>query len=167
MSLDTRLITPQLCFDTQALEAAEFYVDIFEQSEILNVVKRLKDDPGGRAGSVVTVTVRLRGYEYMFCNGGPRFRFTDAVSMSVLCESQAEIDFYWDRLTSGGGQEVGCGRLTDRFGVPWQIAPANHWERMKSKDAEAIDRMLQAILTMKKLDIDALDRAFAGQPVPA
>lgn len=167
MSFDTRLITPQLCFDTQAEDAARFYVDIFEQSEIVNIVTRLQDDPGGRAGTVLTVTVRLRGYEYLFCNGGPHFRFSDAISMYVLCESQAEIDYYWERLTSGGGQAIECGWLTDRFGVSWQIVPASHWEHMKSTDAQAVSRMLQALAMMTKPDADALNRAFKGQPVPA
>lgn len=167
MSFDTRLITPQLCFDNQAEDAARFYAGIFEQSEIVNIVKRLKDDPGGKAGTVLTVTVRLRGYEYIFCNGGPHFRFSDAISMYVLCESQAEIDDYWDRLTADGGKALECGWLTDRFGVSWQIVPASQWAQMKSTDAKAVSRMLDALSGMKKVDADALNRAFRGEPVPA
>lgn len=162
MSYDLRLITPMLCFDTQAEEAASFYVSIFEDSEILNTVIRQSEDPGGKPGSAVTVTVRLRGHEYMFCNGGPHFKFSDAISMFVRCESQAEIDFYWDKLTDGGKAEQ-CGWLTDRFGVSWQISSARHWDYMKSKDAAAVDRVNQATLQMVKIDLAALDRAFEGR----
>ncbi|HVZ30273.1 MAG TPA: VOC family protein [Asticcacaulis sp.] len=169
MSYDLRLITPQLTFASQAEEAANFYVSIFEDSEILNTVVRQQDDPGGKQGDILTVTVRLRGYEYLFCNGGPHFHFTDAISLFVRCESQAEIDFYWDKLTAGGGKEGQCGWLTDKFGVSWQIGSARHWDYMKSKDAEAVDRMCQAVFTMTKIDMMALDRAFDGKPaqVPA
>jgi two-component system sensor histidine kinase QseC len=165
MSYDLRLITPQLTFENQAEEAAHFYVSIFEDSEILNTVVRQQNDPGGRQGDVLTVTLRLRGYEYLFCNGGSHFRFTDAVSLFVRCESQAEIDFYWEKLTAGGGKPGRCGWLTDKFGVSWQIGSARHWDYMKSQDAAAIDRMCQAILKMTKIDMMALDRAFEGKDV--
>ncbi len=161
MSYDLRLITPMLCFNDQAEEAANFYVSIFEDSEILNTVLRQHDDPG----SVLTVTVRLRGYEYMLCNGGPHFRFTDAISLFVRCESQAEIDFYWDRLTADGGRPDQCGWLTDKFGVSWQIGSARHWDYMKSKDAAAVNRLTQAVMSMTKIDMQALDRAFEGKDV--
>jgi two-component system sensor histidine kinase QseC len=165
MSYDLRLITPQLTFENQAEEAAHFYVSIFEDSEILNTVVRQQNDPGGRQGDVLTVTLRLRGYEYLFCNGGSHFRFTDAVSLFVRCESQAEIDFYWEKLTAGGGKPGRCGWLTDKFGVSWQIGSARHWDYMKSKDAAAVDRLTQAVLKMTKIDMQALDRAFEGKDV--
>jgi predicted 3-demethylubiquinone-9 3-methyltransferase (glyoxalase superfamily) len=150
-------ITPFLWFDHQAEEAADFYTSIFPNSKIVNVVRY---GPGamGPAGSVMTVEFLLEGQTFVALNGGPHFKFTEAVSFVVNCQTQDEVDFYWERLSAGGG-EVQCGWLKDKFGLSWQIVPTLLIELLSDSDPEKTQRVTKAMLTMKKLDIRALKRA--------
>ena|ERR1041384_7564450 len=153
-------ITPFLWFDTQAEDAANFYVSIFPDSTIANVT-HLGDDVPGPKGKVMTVTFRLAGQQFIALNGGPEFPFTEAISLHVNCETQDEVDYYWDRLTDGGS-EVQCGWLKDKFGVSWQIVPTVLGELMGDPDAEKAGRVAQAMLKMIKLDIAELQAAYDG-----
>ena len=150
-------ITPFLWFDTQAEEAARYYTSIFKNSKILSISRYTEVGPRP-AGSVMTVEFELDGEKFVALNGGPQYTFTHAVSFVVNCETQAEVDHYWSRL-SEGGKEVQCGWLTDKYGLSWQIVPAVLMELLKSGDAEKRNRVMRAILKMVKLDIAALERA--------
>lgn len=153
-------ITPCLWFDGQAEEAANFYVSLFENSKILDKTYYSEAGPGP-AGSVLTVTFELDGQEYVALNGGPEFKFTEAVSFTVNCKDQAEVDAFWDKLTKDGGEEVQCGWLRDKFGLSWQIVPAEFQEMLKTADAGTSARMMQAMFKMKKLDLATLKAAAA------
>jgi predicted 3-demethylubiquinone-9 3-methyltransferase (glyoxalase superfamily) len=144
-------ITPFLWFNDNAEEAVNFYMSIFKNSKILDV-KRYGEAGPGPKGSVMVIAFELDGQEFTALNGGPHFQFTEAVSFVVKCEDQAEIDFYWDALTAGGG-EVQCGWLKDKFGLSWQVVPKNIGELIGTPAA------MQAMMTMKKLDIATLKRA--------
>ena len=150
-------ITPFLWFDTQAEEAARYYTSIFKNSKILSISRYTEVGPRP-AGSVMTVEFELDGEKFVALNGGPQYTFTHAVSFVVNCETQAEVDHYWSRL-SEGGKEVQCGWLTDKYGLSWQIVPAVLMELLKSGDAEKRNRVMRAMLKMVKLDIAALERA--------
>ncbi len=156
-------ITPCLWFDTQAEEAATFYTSIFENSRIIEVV-RYGDAGPGPAGSVMTVAFALEGHEFVALNGGPQFTFNEAVSFQVSCETQDEVDAYWAKLTDGG-EEGPCGWLKDRFGLSWQIVPTRLMELVKDPDAERSQRAMQAMFSMKKIDIAAVEQAAAAAPV--
>jgi predicted 3-demethylubiquinone-9 3-methyltransferase (glyoxalase superfamily) len=155
-------ITPFLWFDHQAEEAANFYVAIFKNSRIHGVARY--DDESSRAsgrpkGSVMTVSFELDGQEFTALNGGPLFKFTEAISLVVNCETQAEVDHFWNMLTAGG-QEVQCGWLKDRFGVSWQVVPAVLPQMLQDKDPERAKRVMAAMLQMKKISVDGLKRAY-------
>jgi len=157
----TQKITPFLWFDNQAEEAANHYVSIFENSKIASLVRY--DDEAARAagrpkGSVMTVAFQLDGQEFVALNGGPPFKFTEAISFVVNCETQEEVDHFWERL-SAGGQEVQCGWLKDRFGVSWQVVPTLLVELLQDKGPEKSQRVMAAMLKMKKLNIEALKRS--------
>jgi len=154
-------ISSCLWFDTQAEEAAKFYVSVFENSRILNISHYGENMPMP-AGTVLTVDFELDGVRFMALNGGPQFKFTEAVSFVVSCKSQEEIDELWRKLTAGGS-EVQCGWLKDRYGLSWQIVPEAMEDWLKSDDDAGKQRMLQAIEGMVKLDIAALKRAFDGK----
>jgi predicted 3-demethylubiquinone-9 3-methyltransferase (glyoxalase superfamily) len=154
-------IRPFLWFDKEAEEAAEFYVSIFKNSRVLEVA-RYGDAGPGPAGSAMTVAFVLDGEEFIALNGGPHFRFTEAISLFVTCEDQAEIDHFWNKLTAGGAPSQ-CGWLKDRFGVSWQIVPSVLMTLLQDKDSERSTRVMQAMLQMRKLDIAALQRAHQGQ----
>ncbi|ALM43122.1 VOC family protein [Streptomyces albidoflavus] len=154
-------ITTNLWFDGQAEEAAAFYTSLFEDARILGV-ERFTDAGPGEPGSVVTVTFQLAGQEFVAINGGPEFTFTEAISLSVDCETQEEVDRYWEALTADGGEEVQCGWLKDKYGLSWQIVPRALVELLASSDREAATRATRAMLEMKKLDIQALRDAAAG-----
>ncbi|MYW56954.1 MULTISPECIES: VOC family protein [unclassified Streptomyces] len=154
-------ITTNLWFDGQAEEAAAFYTSLFEDARILGV-ERFTDAGPGEPGSVVTVTFQLAGQEFVAINGGPEFTFTEAISLSVDCETQEEVDRYWQALTADGGEEVQCGWLKDKYGLSWQIVPRALVELLASSDREAATRATRAMLEMKKLDIQALRDAAAG-----
>ncbi len=155
-------ITPFLWFDTNAEAAAEFYVSIFKNSKILNV-SRYGDAGPGPKGSVMVVNFQLAGQEFTALNGGPLFKFSEAFSLVVNCETQKELDEYWSKLTSGGGQESQCGWLKDKFGFSWQIVPTELGKLMSAKDPAKVNRVMQALLQMKKLDIAKLQQAAEGK----
>jgi|SRR5215472_10292263 len=157
-------ITPCLWFDHQAEEAAKFYVSIFENSAI-GVVSRYGKEGfevhGRPEGSVMTVSFCLEGQEFTALNGGPHFKFTEAISFVVRCQTQAEIDRYWDKLGKGGDERAQqCGWLKDKYGVSWQIVPAALFEMMANVDGVKSERAMRAMLQMKKLDLAALRRAY-------
>ncbi len=150
-------ITPFLWFDNQAEEAATFYVSLFEDSEITDVARYPEDAPGP-AGEVMTVDFRLAGQQFIALNGGPQFPFTEAVSFSVSCKDQDEVDRFWSQLTEGGepGQ---CGWLKDRFGLSWQINPDRLGELLSDPDPKRAQAAMQAMLQMTKIEIKALEDA--------
>jgi len=154
-------ITQFLWFDNQAEEAAQFYTSIFKNSKILQV-SRYGDGGPGPKGSVMVVSFQLAGQEVTALNGGPRFQFSEAFSFVVSCDTQQEIDEYWGKLTSGGGAESMCGWLKDKFGFSWQIVPTQLGKLMGDKDPQKANRVMQALVKMKKLDIATLTAAAAG-----
>ena len=154
-------ITTFLSYDHQAEEAVRHYLSIFESGKIVNTV-RVGDGVPGPKGSVLTLTFELFGRTFVAMNGGPNFTFTQGVSLLVTCDTQAEIDRYWARLTEGGGKEIQCGWLVDRFGLSWQIVPRVFLEMIVDKDAGRAGRAMQAMMKMKKFDIAALERAYKG-----
>lgn len=153
-------IHPCLWFDHQAEEAAQFYVGIFKDSRVLRTTHYL-ESAHKPAGTVLTVVFELDGTEFTALNGGPEFPHTPAVSFVVKCEDQAEVDYYWDKL-SAGGKIVECGWLTDRYGVSWQVVPTTLLGMIASADTAAARRAVEAMYKMKKLDIAALEKAFRG-----
>ena len=150
-------ITPFLWFDHQAEEAANFYTSIFPNSKIVKVIRYGKNGPGP-AGSAMTVEFQLEGQTFVALNGGPHFKFTEAVSFVVNCQSQDEVDRYWEKL-SAGGAEIQCGWLKDKFGLSWQIVPTALPELLNDPDPKKSERVMKVMLTMKKLDIAALKKA--------
>jgi len=153
-------ITPFLWFDTQAEEAATFYASIFKNSKILKVARYGEAGPGP-AGSVMIMNFQIEGQEFIALNAGPRFKFTEAISFVINCQTQEEVDHYWNKLTADGGQESMCGWLKDKYGLSWQVTPTILGELMADKDAKKAQRVMQAMLQMKKIDIAALKRAYA------
>jgi predicted 3-demethylubiquinone-9 3-methyltransferase (glyoxalase superfamily) len=153
-------ITPNLWFDTEALEAAEFYVSVFPNSEITEVDYYGEAGPGP-AGTVLTVDFTLDGQPYTGINGGPQFTFDEAISLLITCHAQGEVDYYWDTLTAVG-EESQCGWLKDRYGLSWQVCPSGMGEVLGDADPERGQRAMRAMLGMKKIDIDALRAAADG-----
>jgi predicted 3-demethylubiquinone-9 3-methyltransferase (glyoxalase superfamily) len=156
-------ITPFLWFDDQAEEAVNFYVAIFKDSRIRSIARYEEEAAkasGRPKGSVMTVAFELNGQEFIALNGGPLFKFTEAISFVVNCETQEEVDHFWKRLTAGG-QEVQCGWLKDRFGVSWQIVPTVLGEMLQDKEPEKSRRVMAAMLKMKKINIEALKKAYS------
>ncbi|MGE3241090.1 MAG: VOC family protein [Pirellulales bacterium] len=152
-------ITPCLWFDTNALEAAQFYVSMFKNSK-LGKVSYYGDGAPLPKGTVLTVTFELDGQEFMGLNGGPMFKFTEATSFIVNCDSQAEIDNYWDKLTADGGQPVQCGWLKDKFGLSWQIVPKVISKMLTDKDPAKTARVMGEVMKMIKPDIKSLEAAY-------
>lgn len=153
--------TPCLWFDTEAEEAARFYVSIFKNSKITDIARyggAGAEVSGKREGTVMTVAFRLDGQDFLALNGGPQFTFSPAISLMVNCETQEEIDDMWEKL-SMDGEPSQCGWITDKFGVSWQVVPTCLSELMQAKDPEQSNRVMQALLGMRKIDIDALKRA--------
>jgi predicted 3-demethylubiquinone-9 3-methyltransferase (glyoxalase superfamily) len=153
-------ITPNLWFDTQALEAAEFYVSIFPNSEVGSITYYGEAGPGP-AGTVLTVDFTLDGQQYTAINGGPHFTFDEAISLLINCADQREVDHYWERLTDGG-EESQCGWLKDRYGLSWQVCPENWQDLLHGPDPARSRRATEAMLGMKKLDIAAIRAAADG-----
>ncbi|MFY9906285.1 MAG: VOC family protein [Terriglobales bacterium] len=154
-------IIPFLWFDTQAEEAAKFYVSIFKNSKILNLAHYGEAGPGPK-GSVMVATFQIEGQKFMALNGGPQYTFSPAISFYVDCETQAEVDELWEKLTAGGS-DVQCGWLRDKFGVSWQIIPKALIELMQDKDPVKSQRVFKAMMGMIKIDIEALKRAYRGE----
>ena len=154
-------IIPNLWFDTQAEEAAAFYTSIFENSRIGAITHYGQAGPR-EAGLVMTVEFELDGQRYVAINGGPEFRFNEAISLEIRCESQDEIDLYWSRLTADGGEEGPCGWLKDKYGVSWQVTPRALEDLIVDPDREKVDRVMKALLQMGKIDVAELERAAAA-----
>jgi predicted 3-demethylubiquinone-9 3-methyltransferase (glyoxalase superfamily) len=151
-------ISSFLWFDTQADEAAHFYASVFPNSKI-GKVARYGDAGPGPKGSVMTVEFELDGKPFIALNGGPQFKFTEAISFVVHCNTQQEVDTYWEKLLQGGGQESQCGWLKDKFGLSWQIVPTMLGQLLSDPDPKTSKRVMEAMLKMKKLDIPTLQRA--------
>lgn len=159
--MTSKPFTTCLWFDDQGEEAARYYVGIFKNSRITGV-HRYSDAGPRPAGTVMTVEFELNGQQFVALNGGPQYKFTPATSIMVECADQAEVDYYWGRLTEGGS-EVACGWLTDRYGLSWQIVPSVFLAMLNDEDAERVSRVTAAMLRMKKFDIAELERARAGE----
>ncbi len=148
-------ITPFLWFDTQAEDAMNLYVSVFKNSKVLGVSR----GPDGRAQSV---NFELEGQEIIGFNAGPEFKFNESISFFVDCKDQAEVDYYWDKLTANGGEESQCGWLKDKFGLSWQIVPEDLGKMLGDPDPVKAQRAMQAMLQMRKIDIETMRRAFEG-----
>ena len=154
-------ITPFLWFNDNAEEAMKFYISIFKNSKVLNVARYGEAGPGAN-GTVMTATFQLDGQEFVALNGGPHFKFTEAISFVVYCQTQEEVDEFWEKL-SEGGEKSRCGWLKDKYGLSWQIVPTILDELYQDKDAEKTKRVMEAMLQMDKLDIKTLKQAYEGQ----
>jgi len=154
-------ITPFLWFDHQAEQAAKFYTSIFKNSKLKKIARYTKVGPGPE-GSVMTVAFNLNGQEFVALNGGPNFKFTEAISLVVNCETQAEVDRYWKKL-SAGGKKVACGWLQDQYGLFWQITPTMLTKLIADKDSDKVNRVMTAMMKMVKLDIKKLKAAAKGK----
>jgi predicted 3-demethylubiquinone-9 3-methyltransferase (glyoxalase superfamily) len=158
MNKPIQKITPFLWFDHQAEEAVRFYTSIFKTSKVETVTRYGEVGPGPK-GSVMTVAFQIEGQQFVALNGGPHFKFTEAISFVVNCETQQEVDEFWAKL-SAGGQEVQCGWLKDKYGLSWQIVPTVLIDMLQDKDAERSQRVMKAMLQMKKIDIARLEEAY-------
>ncbi|MGH7785905.1 MAG: VOC family protein [Candidatus Binatia bacterium] len=155
-------ITPCLWFDGQAEQAAKLYTSLVPDSRIDKVTRAPSDNPSTPEGAVLTVDFTLAGQPFLGLNGGPQFQFTEAVSFTINCEDQAEVDYYWNALIAAGGAPSQCGWLKDKFGLSWQIVPKQMVEFLGSADRDGARRAMQAMMTMIKLDVAELQRAFDG-----
>jgi predicted 3-demethylubiquinone-9 3-methyltransferase (glyoxalase superfamily) len=158
-------ISPCLWFDTQAEEAANLYVSVFRNSKILRVARYPEagqEIHGKPAGSVMVVVFSLDGQEFTALNGGPQFKFHEAVSFQIPCANQKEVDYFWSKLTADGGEEGPCGWVKDKFGLSWQVSPIRLQEMLSDSDPARRNRVMAQMLKMKKLDIAPLEAAFAG-----
>jgi predicted 3-demethylubiquinone-9 3-methyltransferase (glyoxalase superfamily) len=154
-------ITPFLWFDDKAEEAMNFYVSLFKNSKVLRVLRYGDAGPGPK-GSIMTAEFQLEGQEFVALNGGPQFKFTEAISFVVNCESQEEVDYFWEKL-SEGGERSRCGWLEDKFGLSWQVVPTVLVEMYQDKDPAKSQRVMKAMLQMDKLDIKKLKEAYDGK----
>jgi predicted 3-demethylubiquinone-9 3-methyltransferase (glyoxalase superfamily) len=163
----TRPITPCLWFDTEAEQAARFYTSIFKNSKIGTISRYTeagREVHGRPARAVMTVEFELNGQPFTALNGGPQFKFNEAISFQIMCKDQAEVDHYWNKLSEGGDPNAQqCGWLKDKFGLSWQVVPEVLLEMLTDSDREKSDRAMEAMLRMKKLDIAALERAYEGK----
>jgi len=159
-------ITPFLWFEDQAEDAAKFYTSIFKNSKVGKITRygESAEKAAGRpAGSVMTVEFEIAGQKFTALNGGPVFKFNESISFVVNCETQEDVDYFWEKLTSDGGQESQCGWLRDKFGVSWQVVPTVLIEMLHDKDPERSERVMKAMLQMQKIDIKKLNDAYAGK----
>ncbi len=155
-------ITPFLWFDDQAEEAVKFYTSVFKNSKIGRILRYSEEAAkasGRPAGSVLTVEFEMEGQKFVALNGGPLFKFNESISFVVNCETQEEVDYFWEKLTADGGQESQCGWLKDKFGVSWQVTPSVLIDMLHDKDSEKSERVMHAMLQMKKIDINKLKEA--------
>jgi predicted 3-demethylubiquinone-9 3-methyltransferase (glyoxalase superfamily) len=165
MQIAAQKITPCLWFDSEAEEAAKFYCSVFDNSRTTYVSRYGEEGyeiHGRPAGSVMVVQFELGGQKFIAMNGGPQFKFDEAISFQIHCADQKEVDYYWERLTADGGKEVACGWLKDKFGLSWQVVPTVLYEMLTDRDYAASQRVMKAFMQMKKYDIAALERAFEG-----
>ncbi|MEX0681971.1 MAG: VOC family protein [Dehalococcoidia bacterium] len=156
----TQKIRPCLWFDGNAEEATTFYASVFKNSKVLDVARWGEGGPGV-PGTVLTMNFELEGQEFIALNGGPEFKFTEAISLSVDCGSQAEVDELWRKLTADGGEESVCGWLKDKFGLSWQIVPTVLGEMLNDEDPEKSQRVMEAMMKMRKIDIATLKKAYS------
>jgi predicted 3-demethylubiquinone-9 3-methyltransferase (glyoxalase superfamily) len=159
-------ITPFLWFDDQAEEAVKFYTSIFKNSKIGRILRYGEEAAkasGRPAGSVLTIEFELEGREFVALNGGPDFKFNESVSFVINCETQKEVDYFWEKLTADGGEESACGWLKDKFGLSWQVTPTVLIEMLHDKDPKKAERVMHAMLQMKKIDINKLKAAYGGK----
>ena len=156
-------ITPNLWFDTEAEEAAEFYCSVFKDSRVIG--KTTYPESSDRAGTVLTAEWEIHGQRFLGINGGPRFKFDEAVSFAISCKDQDEVDYYWEQLTDGGEESM-CGWLKDRYGLSWQVVPEGIEELWSDPDPQRVERAWKAMMDMRKLDIGALRSAADGVPAP-
>jgi len=167
MKANIQRITPFLWFDSQAEEAVRFYTSIFKISEILTITRYGEEGAaasGRPKGTVMTIAFQLDGQDFVALNGGPHFKFTEAISFVVNCESQEEVDYYWENLSRGGDDRAQqCGWLKDKYGLSWQIVPTVLFKLLSDPDPEKSRRVMKAMLQMKKIDIETLRRASEGQ----
>ena len=163
MALKAQKIVPCLWFDKEAEAAANLYVSVFKDARILSTTRYGEEGFGRQGGTVMTVEFELEGQKFLGLNGGPQFRFSEAISFQIMCGTQDEVDYYWSKLTADGGEESMCGWLKDKFGLSWQIIPRKLIQYQGSPDRAAADRANQAMLKMHKIVIADLDRAFAGK----
>jgi predicted 3-demethylubiquinone-9 3-methyltransferase (glyoxalase superfamily) len=159
-------ITPFLWFDNQAEEAAIFYTSIFKNSKIVSIARygdEAAEASGKPKGTVMTVAFQLEGQEFVALNGGPQFKFTEAISFVVHCDSQEDVDYYWEKLSKGGDEQAQqCGWLKDQYGLSWQIVPQILVQLVNDPDAERSRRVMEAMLPMKKIDLEKIKRAIDG-----
>ena len=155
-------ITPYLWFNDQAEEAMNFYISVFKDSKVLSISHYPESMPN-MGGKVMAATFQLEGQQFFALNGGPIFKFTEAISFFVDCQTQAEVDELWGKLTADGGQESQCGWLKDKFGLSWQIIPKALSELMNDKDPEKSSRVMQAMLKMTKIEVELLQQAYDGE----
>ena len=157
-------ISPCLWFDDNAEEAVKFYVSIFKNSKVGNVTRYGKEGyeiHKKKEGSVMTIDFEIEGQKFLALNGGPIFKFNEAISFQIYCDMQEEIDYYWEKLTEGGDKNAQvCGWLKDKFGVSWQVVPIAMIKMLQDKDSKKTERVMKAMLQMQKLDIDALTKAY-------
>ena len=157
-------ITPFLWFDGNAEEAVAFYLSVFKDGKIISTARYPEDGPSHLpAGKVMTIAFELQGEQFVALNGGPGFPFTNAVSLVINCESQEEIDHYWEKLSADGGEQIQCGWLKDKFGMPWQIVPGKIWDWLNGEDPARVQRVTAKVWQMEKLDLAELERAAAGK----
>jgi len=154
-------ITTFLWFDKEAVEAAKFYCSIFKKSKILGTMRNFEGVPGSNA-DVLTVQFRLGDQEFVALNGGPQFKFTEAISLMINCKDQKEVDYYWEKLLAGGGKESACGWLKDKYGLSWQVTPTILLEMIADKNRKKAQRVMDAMMQMVKLDIKTLKAAYDG-----
>lgn len=162
----TQKITPFLWFNNQAEEAVKFYTSIFKNSKILTTARYDKESAkasGQKEGTVMTSSFELDGQKFMALNGGPVFKFNEAISFVIECEDQKEIDYYWDKLTSGGGKEVQCGWLQDKFGLSWQVTPSILGTYASDPDPKKVERVMGVIMKSIKINISELKKAYEGK----
>lgn len=162
MATISQKISPFLWFDTEAEEAANFYTSIFKNAKIGRVM-RVGDAGPGPKGSVLTVEFVLEGMEFVALNGGPQYQFTPAVSFQINCETQEEVDHYWDGLLAGGGTTQACGWLQDKYGLSWQVTPVVLFKMLTDPDTEKSGRAMKQMMEMVKLDISPLQKAYEGK----
>lgn len=158
-------ITPFLWFDDQAEEAVNFYTSIFKNSKIGRTFRNPEgaaEQTGRPTGSVLTVEFEIEGQKFVALNGGPLFKFNESVSFVINCETQAEVDYFWEKLIANGGEESACGWLKDKFGLSWQVTPTVLIEMLHDSDQQKSERVMQAMLQMKKIDIKTLEDAYDG-----
>jgi predicted 3-demethylubiquinone-9 3-methyltransferase (glyoxalase superfamily) len=161
-------ITPFLWFDDNAEEAVKFYTSIFKNSKVGRILRYSEEvakvsQSGMSAGSVLTIEFEIEGQKFVALNGGPQFKFNESISFVVNCETQKEVDYFWEKLTSDGGEESQCGWLRDKFGVSWQITPTALIDMLHDKDSEKSERVMKAMLQMQKIDIEKLNAAYRGK----